>query len=67
MQVHRTEIAGKYVIRGTVTDFHTQFKELAKTVTQLCLEVAKATTQARADQGNIRRELDDLHSKTRNQ
>ncbi len=55
------------VVGFFLRDFHTQFKELAKTVTQLCLEVAKATTQARADHSNIRRELDDLHSKTRNQ
>ena len=48
-------------------DFHAQFKELTVTVTTLCLEVAKATTQARADQDNTRRELDDLHGKTRNQ
>jgi hypothetical protein len=46
-------------------DFHSQFKELSQTVAQLCLEVAKATTQARAETDNTRRELDEL--KTRNQ
>lgn len=46
-------------------DFHAQFKELSGTVARLCIEVAKATTQARADQENTRREIDDL--KGRNQ
>ena len=46
-------------------DFHSQFKELSETVTTLCIEVAKATTQARTEHENTRRELDDL--KTRNQ
>ena len=53
------------VVGFFLRDFHAQFKELSQTVAQLCLEVAKATTQARADQENTRRELDDL--KSRNQ
>lgn len=56
-------------------DFHAQFKELTVTVTTLCLEAdSYRLTQAlrprkagRADQDNTRRELDDLHGKTRNQ
>lgn len=45
-------------------DFHQQFKQLSETVATLCIEVAKATTQARTEHDNTRRELDDL--KTRN-
>jgi hypothetical protein len=52
------------VVGFFLLDFHTRFKELAETVAKLCIEVAKATTQARADQENTRRELD--HLKTRN-
>lgn len=53
------------VVGHFLRDFHAQFKELSQTVTQLCIEVAKATTQAKADQENTRREIDEL--KNRNQ